>query len=111
MTNMFALHRCLAGAAAIALCTVPLTAQHKVRIIQTNSAGDNVHLIDPATNKVVGVIEGIEVNHGAGDAPDGSRIYVSNEADSTLDIVDAKTLKVIKHVPLRGHPNNMAVGG
>ena len=24
------------------------------RIIQTNSAGDNVHLIDPATNKVVG---------------------------------------------------------
>ena len=24
------------------------------RIIQTNSAGDNVHIIDPATNKVVG---------------------------------------------------------
>ena len=35
---------------------IPLTAQHKVRIIQTNSAGDNVHLIDPATNTVVGVI-------------------------------------------------------
>ncbi len=92
-------------------CTVALSAQKKVRIIQTNSAGDNVHLIDPATNKVVGVIEGIEVSHGAGVAPDGSRIYVSNEAESTLDIVDAKTLKVIKHVPLSGHPNNMAVGG
>ena len=73
-----------------------LAAQKKVRIIQTNSAGDNVHLIDPATNKVVGVIEGIEVNHGAGVAPDGSRIYVSNEAESTLDVVDAKTLKVIE---------------
>ena len=70
-----------------------------------------MHLIDPATNKVVGVIEGIEVSHGAGVAPDGSRIYVSNEAESTLDIVDAKTLKVMKHVPLSGHPNNMAVGG
>jgi YVTN family beta-propeller protein len=103
--------RCLAMLAAVVLCTVALSAQKKVRIIQTNSAGDNVHLIDPATNKVVGVIEGIEVNHGAGVAPDGSRIYVSNEADSTLDIVDAKTLKVIKHVPLSGHPNNMAVGG
>jgi YVTN family beta-propeller protein len=103
--------RCLAMLAAAALCTVALSAQKKVRIIQTNSAGDNVHLIDPATNKVVGVIEGIEVNHGAGVAPDGSRIYVSNEAESTLDIVDAKTLKVIKNVPLSGHPNNMAVGG
>ncbi len=81
-----------------------LAAQNKVRIIQTNSAGDNVHLIDPATNKVVGVIDGIEVNHGAGVAPDGSRIYISNEAESTLDFVDAKTLKVIKKVPLSGHP-------
>ena len=111
MTSRHFLGRSLAVLAAIALCTVALSAQKKVRIIQTNSAGDNVHLIDPATNKVVGVIEGIEVNHGAGVAPDGSRIYVSNEADSTLDIVDAKTLKVIKHVPLSGHPNNMAVGG
>jgi YVTN family beta-propeller protein len=82
----------------------------KVRIIQTNSAGDSVHLIDPATNKVVGVINGIEVNHGAAVAPDGSRIYVSDEAESTLDVVDGKTLKVIKKIPLSGHPNNMAVG-
>jgi len=28
------------------------------------------------------------VNHGAAVAPDGSRIYVSNEAESTLDVVD-----------------------
>jgi YVTN family beta-propeller protein len=110
MMNMYALHRYLAVAAAIALCTVPLTAQHKVRIVQTNSAGDNVHLIDPATNKVVGVIEGIEVNHGATVAPDGSRLYISNEADNTLDFVDAKTLKVTKKVKLSGHPNNLAVG-
>jgi YVTN family beta-propeller protein len=96
--------------AAIAICALPLSAQQKVRIIQTNSAGDNVHIIDPATNKVVGVIEGIEVGHGAGTSPDGTRIYVSNEAMSTLDFVDAKTLKVIKQVPLSGHPNNMAVG-
>lgn len=110
MLNTYALHRCLAVAAVAALCTVPLTAQHKVRIIQTNSAGDNVHLIDPATNKVVGVIDGIEVNHGAGAAPDGSRLYISNEAANTLDFVDAKTLKVTIRVPLSGHPNNVAVG-
>ena len=84
--------------------------QSKVRIIQTNSAGDNVHLIDPLTNTVVGVISGIEAGHGAGAAPDGSRIYVSDEAESSLDVVDGKTLKVIKKIPLSGHPNNMAVG-
>src|SRR5205085_4019391 len=32
------------------------------------------------------------------------------EANSSLDAVDAKTLKVMKRVPLSGHPNNMAVG-
>jgi YVTN family beta-propeller protein len=79
------------------------------RIIQTNSAGDSVDVIDPATNKVVGVIEGIEVNHGAAVAPDGSRIYISDEAQSTLDVVDGKTLKVTKRIPLSGHPNNVAI--
>jgi YVTN family beta-propeller protein len=100
----------LAVVAGIVLCTVSLTAQNKVRIIQTNSAGDNVSVIDPVTNKVVGVIDGIEAGHGAGVAPDGSRIYVSDEAESTLDVADAKTLKVINRIPLSGHPNNMAVG-
>src|SRR5262245_25848238 len=83
--------------------------QH-ARIIQTNSAGDSVHIIDPSTNSVVGVIHGIEAGHGVGAAPDGSRIYISDEAESTLDIIDAKTLAILKKVPLSGHPNNMAVG-
>ncbi len=80
-----------------------------VRIIQTNSAGDNVTIIDPATNTVVGEIKDIEVNHGAAVAPDGSRIYVSNEADSTLDVADGRTFAVTKRIPLSGHPNNIAV--
>jgi YVTN family beta-propeller protein len=84
-------------------------AERHPRIIQTNSAGDNVHLIDPATNTVVGIIRGIEAGHGAGAAPDGSRIYISDEAESTLDIVDAESLAILKKVPLSGHPNNMAV--
>ena len=80
-----------------------------VRIVQTNAAGDSVMLIDPATNTVVGQIDGIEVNHGAAPAPDGSRLYVTNEADSTVDVADLKTLKVIKRIPLTNHPNNIAV--
>src|SRR5689334_19847958 len=90
------------------LLAVPLAAA-TVRIIQTNSAGDKVSIIDPETNKVVGEIHGIEVNHGAAAAPDGSRYYVSNEGQSTLDIVDQKTLKVTKSIPLTGHPNNISI--
>jgi len=98
-----------AVAAAIVLSTLPLGAAGRVVIVQTNSAGDNVHLIDPATNKVVGEVSGIEAGHGAAFAPDGSRLYISDEAMSTLDIVDAKTLKVTKQIPLSGHPNNLAI--
>jgi len=114
MRNNHVCRRVLAVAAAVFLFAAFLGAAEikggKVRIIQTNSAGDNIHIIDPVTNKVVGVITGIEVNHGAAIAPDGSRIYVSDEAESTLDVVDAKTLKVTNRIPLSGHPNNIAIG-
>lgn len=91
------------------LLAVPLLAADVVRVLQTNAAGDNIHVIDPATNQVVGTIEDIEVPHGVTIAPDGSRVYVTNESLSTLDVVDAKTLKVFKRIPLSGHPNNVAV--
>jgi YVTN family beta-propeller protein len=90
------------------LLSLPLAAG-TVRIIQTNSAGDDVSIIDPATNKVVGTINGIEVNHGAAAAPDGSRYYVSDEGRSTLDVVDTKTLRVTRSIPLSGHPNNIGI--
>ena len=80
-----------------------------VRVVQTNSAGDNLHVIDPATNQVVGTIEGIEVPHGVAIAPDGSRIYITDESLSTLDVVDARTLKVSKRIPLSGRPDNVDV--
>ena len=44
-----------------------------VRIYITNSAGDSIHVIDPATNKVVQEIKGIEAAHGIGFATDGSK--------------------------------------
>jgi YVTN family beta-propeller protein len=96
-------------AAILTAATLPLGAAGQVRIIQTNSAGDRVSIIDPATNKVVGEIRDIEANHGAVVAPDGSRIYISDEAMSTLDVADSKTLQVIKRIPLSAHPNNISI--
>ena len=91
------------------LCAVSLMVANAARVLQTNSAGDNIHVIDPATNKVISVIEDIEVPHGAAIAPDGGRIYVSDETLKTLDVVDARSLKVIKRIPLSGRPNNVDV--
>ncbi len=80
-----------------------------VRIYATNSGGENVNIIDPASNKTVATIDNIEAAHGVAFSPDGSRVYISNESDSTLDVFDQKTSKLIKKVVLSGHPNNIAV--
>jgi YVTN family beta-propeller protein len=109
MTNKHAFRLGLAALAGVLLCTVsfsPLAAQGaKLRIVQTNSAGDNIHIIDPVTNKVVGEVKGIEAPHGVAVAPDGSRIYVSEQADNTLTVLDGKTFQVTKRIPLSGNPN------
>jgi YVTN family beta-propeller protein len=109
MTNRPAFRCCLTSLAALSLyavsCSCPAAQESRLRIIQTNSAGDNIHIIDPATNKVVGEIKGIEAPHGVVAAPDGSRIYVSEEADDTVTVLDGKTLQVTKRIHLSGNPN------
>jgi YVTN family beta-propeller protein len=92
----------------VALAPIEVCAE-TVRVYVTNSAGDSIHVIDPATNKVVQEIKGIEAAHGIGFAPDGSKVYVSDEADSTLDVFDRASGNLIKKVALSDHPNNVAV--
>ena len=109
MTNRQILRFGLATLAGIVVCALSFSSaaaqQGKLRIIQTNSAGDNIHIIDPATNKVVGEIKGVEASHGVATSPDGSRIYISEEDRKTLDVIDGKTLEVTRRIPLSGNPN------
>ncbi|MDO8678009.1 MAG: beta-propeller fold lactonase family protein [Acidobacteriota bacterium] len=98
------------GLLAVAALLAPLHAQTgKAYIIQTNAAGDSVHLIDPMTDKIVAEIPDEEAIHGAAVGPDGSRLYLSNEALATLDVIDVRTLKLFKRIPLTGGPNNVAI--
>ena len=88
----------------------PAAAQSgQVRIVQTNSAGDNVHIIDPVTNEVVQVIEGIPKAHGVAAQADGSVLYFSNEVHRTLEIVPTDVMKVTERIPLSGRPHNVAI--
>jgi len=86
------------------LIALPLAAS-TARIYVLNSAGDSVDVIDPVTNKIVQVIEGIEASHGVTFSPDGTRAYITNEPEKTLDVVDTKLGKIIKRVPMSGLPN------
>lgn len=95
---------------AFALSLPALSARAElVRVYITNSAGDSIHVIDPATNKVVQEIKGIEAAHGIGFATDGSKVYVSDESTSTLDVFDRESGTLIKKIALSAHPNNIAV--
>ena len=121
MTNNQVFRGALTALAGILLCTVSssfLAAQGsntavyaamkgnpKLRLVQTNFAGDAVSIIDPATNKVVGEIPGIEMAHGISVAKDNSRIYVAQESTASVLVVDGKTLQVTKRIPLSGSPN------
>ncbi len=99
-----------AASLVLALSLAPLAAHAgTVRIYITNSAGDSIHVVDPATNKVVQEIKGIEAAHGIAFSTDGAKVFVSNEADTTLDVFDRESGKLIKKIPLSNHPNNIAV--
>lgn len=90
------------------ICAMPIWAG-SVRIWQTNSAGDDVDVIDPATNQVVLKVKDIEVPHGVAFSPDGRRAYISCEAEKTLIAVDARTGRILARAGLSGHPNNIAI--
>lgn len=103
-------HRLPLVVAAALLLASPLVAQDRqARILQTNAAGDNVHVIDPTTNEVVGVIEGIPIPHGVTSHPDGRTLYISNEHDETLDVVSTASWRVTKQIPLSAGPNNVDI--
>src|ERR1700692_867316 len=109
MTNKQMFRGSLTLLAGVALCAVSssfLAAQQsRLRVLQTNFAGDSVNIIDPATNKVGGEIRGMEAGHGIAVAPDGSRIYMSQEGLKRLIVIDGKTLQVTKEIPLSGGAN------
>jgi YVTN family beta-propeller protein len=101
---MKSLHVLFAGILSLLAAMFSLS---QVRIVQTNSGSDNIHLIDPGTNAIVGEIKGVPVNHGAAAARDGSRLFFSSEAERTLHVVDPKSLAIVKKIPLSGRPNNI----
>lgn len=103
----------------IAFLGAPLSAQKverldsyegvAVRILQSNNAGTTQHIIDPVTNRVVGVIEGCPYPHNLFAHPEGLYYYCANELESTLDVFDTRTLELVEQLPLTARPNKAAL--
>jgi YVTN family beta-propeller protein len=107
MKNFVGRMRCFCILLFLAL---PLAANtSRSRIYVTNYGGTTVQVINPATNKIVQVIENVEVPMSAHFSPDGSRIYITNGGENVLDVLDRKTGKLIKKVPLSGNADDLAV--
>jgi DNA-binding beta-propeller fold protein YncE len=111
--------RVLEIAAGLALVAVPAVAQQvprldsyngvAVRLLQSNNAGNIHHIIDPAINKVVGLIKGCPHAHNLTVHPDALYYYCANEQDKTVDVFDTRTLELVQQIPLSERPNKIAV--
>jgi YVTN family beta-propeller protein len=95
----------------IAVCTLPLTPllASSMRLYQTNAGGDDVNVIDTASNKVVFAIKNIERPHGVTFSPEGNRAYITCESENTVWATDTRTGKLLGKAYLSGHPNNLSV--
>jgi YVTN family beta-propeller protein len=86
------------------LLAMPLVAGTAL-IYVTNRGGTTIDVIDAATNKVVQTIGNIESPEVVRFSPDGNRLYIPYRGENDLIVMDRKSEKIIKKVPLSGWPN------
>ena len=96
--------------------TTPQTGQSTVhahatttRVYVTNSKGDDVTVIDPATMKVVGSIKTGANPHGVIASPDRRTLYISVEGTDELIAVDIATHEVKWRVKVGRAPNEVSI--
>ena len=83
---------------------IPLTASTAL-IYVANRGGTTIDVIDAATNKVVHTIGNIESPEVVRFSPDGRQLYIVSRAENFLIVMDRKSGKIIKKVPLSGWAN------
>jgi YVTN family beta-propeller protein len=74
-----------------------------------NTAGDEITMIDTATNRVVGNIVSGPAPHGLVTSPDGRWLYISSEGRDELLAVDTATATISWRHPLSARPNEISI--
>ncbi len=95
-----------------ALCAVALTgnAQAATRslLYVANSQGDDISIIDLATQKVIKTLKVGPIVHGVCAQADGRRAFATIESENSLKVIDTKTNTVTDTIALGGRPNECA---
>jgi len=95
-----------------ALCAVALTgnAQAATRslLYVANSQGDDISIIDLATQKVIKTLKVGPIVHGVCAQADGRRAFATIESENSLKVIDTKTNTVTDSIALGGRPNECA---
>src|SRR5262245_5439688 len=79
------------------------------KLYVTNSAGDNIHIIDLGSFKRIGEIRTGKHPHGAAVSADGRRFFTTVEGDRTLHVIDTASDRITRSIKLSGLPNQCAV--
>ncbi|MCC7120179.1 MAG: PQQ-dependent catabolism-associated beta-propeller protein [Gammaproteobacteria bacterium] len=94
--------------AAIALFASPF-AVAETHVFVTNEMGDDVSVIDIASDKVVATIPVGKRPRGIGIAPDGGEIYVAVSGENAIAVIDPKSLEVLRKFDSGPDPETFAV--
>src|SRR5476649_888008 len=94
----------------LALCAAAGTAQAATRSILyvANSQGDDITVIDVATQKVLTTIKVGPIVHGVCAQGDGRKAFATIESEHALKVIDTKTNTVTDTIALPGQPNECA---
>ncbi len=94
---------------AVGLGMPPAPSGRMMKLYVTNSAGDDITVIDLNAMRVVGDIRVGAHVHGAAVQADGRRLFTTIESEHTLKIIDTATDKILDVITLTGMPNQCAV--
>ena len=99
--------RLATGVAGFMLATVLMTlgtdrtladtsfVQQKLYVL--HSLGEHVSVVDVSSNELLGEIKVGRLPHGIASPASQRLLYVSNEGDNSLSVIDTQTDRVIKH--------------
>jgi YVTN family beta-propeller protein len=78
------------------------------KLYVSNSQGNDITVIDLATQRVIGDITVGERVHGLCAPSDGRRLFTTIESENNLKVIDTRTDRVINTIALTGTPNQCA---
>jgi YVTN family beta-propeller protein len=70
------------------------------RVYVANVEGNSVAVVDAASRRAVGLIQGLDHPHNIVISPDGTKAYVAQAGARALAVVNTARLKVVKRIPV-----------